>query len=212
MNNAIQRLKQCKRFASLSTWRFLLMVSTDPRWQPLYDSLAVNSLKNRFRRPMPWFAWHSFRQLEQEVSERRGGKVLEWGCGASTLWYYQNGMYPTALEHDPDWFRACSSYLQGRADIRLIDLGPDYSRPQVDLADYGVIVIDGRQRCECAAFVCEGIEAHQIRTGTLIVFDDSNRDRYLSSLQRLALLCTRHWSYSGPTSLELDKLTTFFWV
>lgn len=208
----ISRAAQLRRLAKPSTWRFLALLLTDPRWKPLFDSLAVNSLEKRFADPVPWLAWHSLALLEEEVGKRCGGRVLEWGSGASTLWYFLHGVRPTAIEHDVAWFEACQKYLGGKADLRLVPVGDDYCRPAVNLAEFSVIVIDGRERVACGRYIYEGIKHGTVVKGTLVVFDDSNRDRYRPVLRDLESTCSRHQSFSGPTSVEIDKMTTFFWV
>lgn len=207
-----QRLRSLRRLGHLSTWRFLALVVTDPRWEPLYRSLSRGSPERRFDDPVPWLAWHSLAPLTGEIAQRRGAKILEWGSGASTLWYHHHGLTPTAIEHDPDWFSACQRYLRGKADLRLVPLGNAYVRPDLSLSDYAIIVIDGRDRNACGAFVCEAIEAGIVAPGTLIILDDSNRERYQPTIDRLVLLSRRHRTFSGPTSVEIDKTTTFFWV
>ena len=206
-----ERLACLRRLAHPETWRFLALVLTDPRWQPLYDSVTRRDPRERFRAPTPWFTWHSFPVLEAEVGRRRGQRLLEWGAGASTKWFTERGLRVTAIEHDRGWYEVCRGAVHG-ADIRLVDVRDGYASPAIDPSDYGVFVIDGRERGACAAYVAAAIQSGKIRKGTLLIFDDSNRERYRPALDSLASLCSAHRSYSGPTSVEIDKLTTFFWV
>ncbi len=206
-----ERLACLRRLARPGTWRFLALVLTDPRWEPLYDSVNRRDPRARFRNPTPWFAWHSFPVLEEEVARRKGQRLLEWGAGASTLWWAERGLRVTAIEHDRGWYEVCRSFVPD-ADVRWMDVRDGYASPALDPSDYGVFVIDGRERVACASFVAAAIQRGDVRRGTLLIFDDSNRERYRAALEDLASLCAEHRSYSGPTSVEIDKLTTFFWV
>jgi hypothetical protein len=207
-----ERFAQLGRLTRPSTWRFIALICTDPRWHYLFDSLSARNIKFGFEAPVPWVAWHALPILETEVRAREGQRVLEWGVGASTLWYQNHGLHVTGIEHDPAWFAACRERLGDAVDLRLLPLGSEYSRPDIDLSEFGIIVVDGRTRNACAEFVIEGIRDGRVSTGTLILFDDTNRERYSESVEELFSLCSDHRSYSGPTSVEIDKLTTLFWV
>lgn len=199
-----------KRLVQPSTWRLIALVVSDPRWDPLFVSLKSNP-GERFRNPVPWYAWNAIPVVEAEVSRLSGEKVLEWGTGSSTLWYARRGMRVTGIEHDPQWFDVCARHV-AEADLRLIPLGEQYASPTVDLSEFRLIVIDGRLRSRCAKFVSDGIESGAVKPGTVIIFDDSNRSDYAEALENLARLCSSHRAFSGPTSVEIDKLTTVFWV
>lgn len=207
----VERMRNLRRLAEPSTWRFLALVVTDPRWEPLFHSLRARKPAQRFRDPLPWFAWHALPALEDDLRRRAGKRVLEWGSGASTLWYRQQGLVVTSIEDNPLWYEACREALGSDADLRLVPLG-SYSRPEVDPSRYEVFVIDGRRRSECARFLLEHISSGQIPKRALIICDDSNYDCYGDSLTALMDVCSSHRTYSGPTSCELDKQTTLLWV
>lgn len=208
----IERIRQLRRFAHPSAWRFLAFVATDPRWQPLYDSLARSTPAARFNEPVPWFTWHALRVLEQEIQERAGQAVLEWGMGGSTLWYQLNGLRVTAIESDSSWFAICRDRLGEEADLRLCQEPAAYARPDVDPSQFGVFVIDGRMRNECARFVADNILNGRIARDSLIVFDNTERPAYEEGIEALIDACRRHRSFSGPTASDIDHLTTLFWV
>lgn len=206
------RIKHLRRLTHLSAWRFIALVVTDPRWQPLYDSLARNAPEDRFNDPVPWITWHAVAVLEQEAANRSGQAVLEWGMGGSTLWYQQRGLRVTAIEHDPQWFQLCRARVGATADLRLLEDWSTYTRPDINPSDFDIFVIDGRKRNECAFFLAEHIRSGEIRKGSVIVFDDTQRSAYIPGVDAIAELCQRHRSFSGPVAGELDQLTTLFWI
>ncbi|MEP9354541.1 hypothetical protein ABLE93_13180 [Xanthobacter sp. KR7-65] len=209
----LARLKESRRLLHPSTWRWFLLTATNGAYAPLFQSLAVSN-RDRFKDPVPWFAWHSFPVLAEEVKARTGGKLLEWGSGASTAYYVSNGLKVTAFEHIPGWADMLRDALKAKgleADIRVT--APEaYARPDLDPGEFSIFVIDGRERSACAGWLAEAIQAGRVGPGTLIIFDDSQRPRYAEAIALLARLCKRQATYTGPTSLDLDKATTFFWV
>lgn len=125
--------------------------------------------------------------------------VLEWGSGASTLFFAQRIALLTSIEHDPRWYAKVDEALKYReldmkAYRRLVEPGegfdPEYASSQpgydtvnfrdyvsgiVDATDdlYDLILVDGRARCAC-------LKAAQpkLKSGGLLILDDSRRSIY----------------------------------
>lgn len=205
-----QYKRDFSRLARLSTWRLLALIATDERWSPLFDSFSRRTPESRFTKPLPWFAWHAMPILEHEVSLREGETVLEWGTGASSLWYVNQGMSVIGIEHDRQWHAECVRWLP-TADIRYTELDVGYENPDVDFAQVSIAVIDGRRREECARTISHHFDAGRLRKGALVILDDSNRKRYEAAFDLLAARCQKHRTYTGPTSVEIDKSTSLFW-
>ncbi len=209
----LDRLKESYRLLQPSTWRWFFLTATNKEYAPLFNQLALSN-EDRFKNPVPWFAWKSFPVLAEELRARSGRQLLEWGSGASTAYYVRNGMVVIAYEHVSEWagmLRKSLEAMKLKADIRVSEPSA-YARPDVDPGAFSVFVIDGRERAACALWLAEAIEAGRIGPGTLIIFDDSQRDRYADAIATLGRLSSRHTTFTGPTSLDLDKATTFFWV
>lgn len=125
---------------------------------------------------MPWLPPDAVAYLDGLLSERSGAKVLEFGCGGSTVWFSRHAAEVLSFEHDPEWHRKISERLIGAEHVAL-RLAPRPYYDQIDALPAGyfdVVLIDGRDRLECAR--------HAIRvlapTGVLL-FDDMNRTRYV---------------------------------
>lgn len=210
----MNRLGTLRRFLYFSTWRWLFLTATNPDWEPLFESQRRLAKRDLFVAASPWFAWNAIPILEKELQERRGGKVLEWGSGNSTVWFSQQQMSVVSYEHHQGWYdrvklaTATSSLI----DLRFAEIGSSYVSPNVPVGEFSIFVIDGRERSQCAYFLAHAIESGDIKSNSLIIFDDSERPRYTDALEKLMGLCTKHRTYSGTTSLELDKTTTFLWV
>jgi hypothetical protein len=139
--------------------------------------------------PWPWFAYPAIEWLEARL--RGTEQVFEYGCGSSTLWFAQRAQTVTSIEHDPSWARSIRRLLPANGAIleRHIEEpeegGGDSDDPYVasilDHADpYDIVSVDGMFRDACAL-----IAATRLRQDGILIFDNSHRPRYRSTLGRL---------------------------
>jgi hypothetical protein len=69
-------------------------------FKPYY---AYNKLlKSPAEAGLPWIAHGSFVYLENFLEPKM--KVLEFGCGGSTLYFAKNGCDVVSIEDDPKWY------------------------------------------------------------------------------------------------------------
>lgn len=201
-----------RRIFHPSTARYLLLVASDPRYGPLFSSLRKSSPVARLKAPSLWFAWRAAPVVEQELAARQAPNVLEWGSGGSTRWFADRSASVISIEHHAGWAELCRDHVGDRAEIRHIPEGPAYAHPELDYSVLDCVIIDGIMRVECARTVADRIAAGDIRKGTLVIFDNSERDIYREGIEALEAHC-RHWrSYSGPTGVDIDQMTTLYWV
>jgi hypothetical protein len=212
MGNVARLQTLLPRAASLSTLRYLLLVASDPRYGPLFASLRKSSPLDRLQAPSLWFAWRAEPIVEQELAGRNEPRVLEWGAGGSTRWFAQRASAVVSIEHHDGWFELCRQYVEPNVDLRHIPVGPSYAAPDVDYSKLDCIIIDGVMRVECAQTVANRVADGRIRKGTLVIFDNSERDAYLEGIEALEACCTRWRSFTGPTGIDIDQMTTLFWV
>jgi len=62
-------------------------------------------------RSIPWLTPKSIEFLKSFLAERPGGKVLEFGCGGSTVWLAGHDIGLVSIEHDKAWFDEVSKEL-----------------------------------------------------------------------------------------------------
>jgi predicted O-methyltransferase YrrM len=112
--------------------------------------------------------------------------VLEFGMGASTLWFSDKVKSLTSIEHNPSWFNKINSFLSDKINVSLIlfestqIVNTDYikdcysvvlDRFQDETFDF--ILIDGRNRVECFKKA-----VRVLKTGGFIMLDNSEREWY----------------------------------
>lgn len=184
------------------------MIATDPDLDDLYQSIRLKEPLDQLRNPRPWFTTMATEYLTALM--QKGMRILEWGSGSSTMWFEQNGCRTLSIEHDPEWFELVRGHVSEHTELRLVDLSERYHRPVKNLLEFDIVVIDGRMRTECAKFVIENIKKGEYKPGFVLIFDDSERERYGAEILTLSKLCSSSMSFAGPVNEVLNKMTSFF--
>jgi predicted O-methyltransferase YrrM len=148
-------------------------------------------------------------------------RVFEYGSGASTVWLARRAAHVVSVEHDTGFATIATPMLAlPNVELRVIEpvaaevttRAPsgrrgyencDFSAYVDSIADgaapYDLVIIDGRARAACLdrAWDCLG-------AGGLVVFDNSNRQRYQAALGRAGDHLTRYrgWAPALPYPSE----------
>lgn len=165
----------------------LLRVNTiqDPVWDSLQEnffepmgwseSQKVKSSIGRDGHPIPWFTYPSIFFLEGRL--HKDLNVFEYGSGNSTLWFQSRVASVVSIEHDEEWFEIVEKKLKNLSNVKyhLKDLSSGaYSSVILDFEnEFDVVVIDGRDRINCAKNALEALK----ETG-VIIWDNSDRIEY----------------------------------
>jgi len=155
---------------------------------------------------MPAFTFPALDFVRERI--RPGFEVLEWGSGASTVWFHRQGCTITSIEHDPRWHEKVGAFLAPPSVVLLRELGAEYVRPVSSIAKFNLIVIDGRSRSECATYVTSQIAEGRHSPGLVVVFDDTERVHYRDAVRSLSALSRECLVFSGTSTVVLNKLTT----
>lgn len=135
----------------------------------------------------PWLRPAAAEYIESLLPE--GANVLEWGCGASTIWLARMGCAVTSIELDQEWVNQIRKWLndEGLCDsVRILDFSPSNSLNLCDSADfvlkmldnsYDLILIDGRARSRCM-----GNARSKVKVGGMLVLDNSEREEYANGV------------------------------
>jgi predicted O-methyltransferase YrrM len=100
-------------------------------------------------REIPWLTETATQFLEQLFIKNPNAKVLEFGCGGSTIWMSQRTTNLITIEHDPTWFQDVSKFLKDHnlvADIRLMPRPYNVVCDTLSANSFDLILVDGRDR------------------------------------------------------------------
>jgi hypothetical protein len=166
------------------------------RYFMLWRTLERQDDSVKFR--LPWISFPAIKYLEKFLDRRM--KVFEYGCGGSTLFFADRVGTVISAEHDRAWYEKLSGIIKnsdessvkinfippaaGNGDNEIYFSGNElYSglsfKEYVSLIDsfpenyFDVILIDGRARNGCFLH-----SISRLRKGGLIVWDNSERERY----------------------------------
>jgi hypothetical protein len=181
----------------------------------IYDAAALA------RMDTPWWSLPAIDEVERWIANRQGEvSVFEYGSGASTVWLARRCRHVVSVEHDVEFTRAIASMLKrDNISLRLIEPRRNVPTPQTPSGrrgyehcdfsayvdgiaagdGYDLIVIDGRARNACLARA-----QSRLKTGGLIVFDNSNRRRYQAALSSVSARLVRYrgWTPALPYRSE----------
>lgn len=140
--------------------------------------------------------------LEKHVNKSH--VVFEWGSGASTFWFADRCNTIWSVEYFKDFFEVLQKRAQDKININLILKEPDNERQENYIAKHSsasgksfknfahsidvfknfyfdIIVIDGRVRNRCL-----DLAIPKLKSGGMIVYDDTNRDAYFDHIVPVA--------------------------
>jgi predicted O-methyltransferase YrrM len=159
-------------------------------------------------RPLPWYTYAAIDFLTRR--SRPDMHVLEFGSGNSTRWWAERVATVVTVEHDEEWAARVARDLPSNVSLMRVPLEPDgeYCRSALHAREkFHVIVIDGRDRVNCAKN-CLG----SLRHDGVIVWDDSQRSRYRPGYRYLARRDFRRLEFTGLGAMApVNKETSVFY-
>lgn len=166
-NKALKRLYHQNPTPISETGR-LRAYLTETGWTASVDA---NRPIDRHGNPLPWFTYPAIEFLTARLPANIS--VFEYGAGYSTLWWKQRASRVVSCEHEREWVAELHK-LRGDLEIVLRSLGGDYEREISNYeSEFDVIVIDGRNRVECAKHAL-----YALKPAGFFVWDNSDRHRY----------------------------------
>ncbi|MCL4860213.1 MAG: hypothetical protein KJZ93_12435 [Caldilineaceae bacterium] len=132
-------------------------------------------------KPLPWYTYGAISFLEKRVKPHM--RIFEYGSGNSTLWWSTRVVSVTSVEHDLAWFDYVKKKIPSNVEYRYCELvdGGQYCRVVSEYKNrFDVIVIDGRDRINCAKNSLGALVE-----GGVIIWDNSDRDAYCEGYQHL---------------------------
>ena len=162
---------------------------------------SLYDINDFVRLDLPWWTLDSMSLVDDFLAHRPHTRVFEWGSGASTIWLAKRAGEVISVEYDPQW-AAMMTPLVGPCTRIIHTPATPSSTPEVpsqmwghknlDYRDYvnaidlvegqfDLIVIDGRARSACLDKAVP-----RLTDDGMIVFDNTNRQRYQPALTSVA--------------------------
>lgn len=121
-------------------------------------------------RRFPWWTSDSVAWLDRFLN--KDSKVLEFGIGRSTLWLSDRVGNLVSVDDNEEWVESVKKEVDG-VDLRLIERPYDVVCSEFRDAFFDAVVIDGRDRVQCARS-----SKRLIRAGGALVLDNADRSYY----------------------------------
>lgn len=150
--------------------------------------------------PLPWFTYGAIAFLEPRLSPEM--RVFEYGAGFSTLWWAKRVASVKACENNRDWFERMQEQAPPNTQLMHEPLGPKYWGKASEFTS-DVLVIDGRDRVECAKACLPGLSEAGV-----IVWDNSDRARYQEGFEHLKANGFRRLDFFGPGPVNFTPWMT----
>jgi len=131
--------------------------------------------------PLPWMTYPAIDFLNKKITGQMS--IFEYGCGYSTLWWATRTKEVIAVEHNRAWYEKMKMLTPENATINYIPLeyGGQYSRKVSEFCNkFDIIVIDGRDRVNCAINSLAAIKDNGV-----IIWDNSERKEYEEGIKFL---------------------------
>lgn len=185
----------------------------------IYDFEDLASLDS------PWWSYGAIDAVTDWINGRSTTRAFEWGAGSSTMWLQSRVDEVISVEHDLSFAESVRPFVADTTSLMVV-APTESANPAVgsghrdwggwDFTDYvnaidstdglfDLICIDGRARSHCLERAVD-----KLASGGIIVFDNSDRDRYQYALADSAFATELHhgWAPALPikTSTSILRL------
>ena len=151
--------------------------------------------------PLPWVTYPAVDLLEERVPF--GVTVFEYGCGSSTLWWAKRARRVIVVEHDEAWYKTMIPQFPHnvRPIFQHLVRGGKYCQTVAKIKNikFDVIVIDGRDRANCAKYCIDSLSD----TG-IVIFDNTEREHYMPGREILKQAGFKELRLPGLASMVLN--------
>jgi SAM-dependent methyltransferase len=178
--------------------------------------------------PLPWYCYQAIDYLEKNISKYTN--IFEFGCGSSTLFFYEKVKKIIAIETNKFWFDYISNiisqknknYLKkdnffknDKIEIYLIQNAlndPSYENFAKKYSDdnnikFNLIIIDSIKRFLCAINSFDAISDDGV-----IILDDSQRDNYKKIFEFMQNNNMQNLNFSGISPGQITPKNTSFFI
>lgn len=129
----------------------------------------------------PWYTNPAMDRIKKWPLHNQVDVVMEWGGGASTLWWAKKVKSVYSVDHSADWvMKVCDMFSDNKIDNAVIKYVPTYEGDQSSTRDEYVhqyknikptiCIVDGVHRYECAE------AAVKYYKPTVLIIDNHQQD------------------------------------
>lgn len=157
--------------------------------------------------PIPWLTYPCIDLIRDRVGPCF--RVFEYGSGSSTLWWAARVESLVSCEHDPDWYASTKALVPDNVDLVFRELADgQYCEEISNYEDrFDVVVIDGRDRVNCAKHCLPALKRNGV-----VIGDNSDRERYSEGLAFLQSAGFKRLDLWGNAPVAMTKsCTTIFY-
>ncbi|MFP6688356.1 MAG: hypothetical protein VCD31_03405 [Alphaproteobacteria bacterium] len=136
------------------------------------NSLVHGRLADAEGGMLPWLSYSAIDFIEGVV--RADWRVFEWGSGTSTAWWGSRVEHIHAIEHERQYYDQVAAFGLANLTLRLCEASEDY-----------VGAIDSAAGGPFDAIIIDGEAPTHLKSGGILIFDDSDRAAHRDSLVHL---------------------------
>lgn len=123
-------------------------------------------------KPMPWLAPAVIQRLSEIVQPHF--RILEHGCGGSTLWFSERAQSVLAFDKKPEWCEVVNQKLD--QDKAWVFVGLDSMKAESFQDKFDLLLIDGEPVEDRAMWIENALNI--VKAGGWVVLDNANRPEY----------------------------------
>lgn len=162
---------------------------------------------------LPWLTDEAIGFLEKLLQEKEHAKILEFGCGGSTIWFSKRTRHLVSIEHDVRWYTKTKNYLEAlqvpTVDLRLIKSNYFLQCDTFEDNYFDLILIDAKDRIKCTQRAIR-----ILKPGGILMLDNAEREKFKPIYEML-----KGWEFftttqksKTPLGFEQENWQTNWWI
>lgn len=151
---------------------------------------------------IPWFVYGAIEFVKERLPE--DAMVFEYGSGGGTAWWARHAECVDSVEHNKSWQEATAPGLPENANLMHRKLNEGYESAILATGkSYDLVVLDGRNRDKCLGHALRALSQRGV-----ILFDDSDWEKYQKTIQYIQSLGYRQLPFRGFCPIDFLKSET----
>lgn len=175
-----------------------------------YKSAWQNASVDKDGQPIPWLTYPAIHYLESNSKVLKSTNVYEFGSGNSTLWWAKKAKSVTSVEYFNKWFKKLGPSLPKNVSYVFAENNDSHDFANAILQEknnFDIIIVDGRDRVQCALNA-----AQKLTQNGVIIWDNSERERYQTGVKKLHKLGFKQLEFFGPVPIDNKlEITSIFY-